>query len=219
MKHLYVFALTSLALAFSAQAQLVHLTIEGIVTDRFGGTGWWNGGGSGVGQTALLDIYYNAARPPVSSDPALPFATYLPGGADDRWRLRYGAVDIGASWRRLTVSDEDLRLFYSDLTTFTTLEADLVFANDPSPGLALPFPPLPSLEPGSTTTGPRFPSTFRFDTLDGFGLSEGTLLVGITRVTAESVNSPTPIPEAATYGWIAAAACAGAALMRRRRRT
>lgn len=200
MKHLPFFflALPLSCMAPLAQAQLVHLTLQGTVIEKFDGDTWWNGPGSGLGEPVRLDLTYDSHLSPMSDDPLDPVAVY--SVASSSWRLRYGRIDASASLDSITVSDTALWANYFSLASLTTLDLKLNFAGDPSPGMSLPTGPFPPLAPASAAEGDsRYASRFTFDTLSGFGLDPGSITVGIDRLTVETLPPASAVPEPSTY--------------------
>lgn len=217
--------LASLGLATSTRAQLVHLTIEGTVTEKFGGDAWWTGSGSGVGATALLHVYYDSQTRLTTIDPP----GRESGGEDmallggdplnNYWRLEFGQLNVSAPLDSIAVATTAMFLNTLLLDSLTTFELQLEFASDLPLDQTVPAPPFPPLAPRSPEDGlTGYASTFTFDTLSAGGLGGGSIVVGIDTLRAELIPATTPVPEASTYGYGAALLLGLAVLARRKRR-
>jgi hypothetical protein len=210
MKPVFLFVACVFGSMTPAIGQLIHLTVDGVVTDKFGGDSWWSGDGSGVGEAATLHLYYDPQLSVAIAEPWLPSRSYRSNSAANNfWRLEFGHVDIAAPFETIDISDTELSLHYfSEARGFTTLDLRLVFGADPSPGFALPVPPFPNLAAADPALPfGMYPSAFMFDTLDGFELDEGSLFVGVERLRAETVARFQPVPEPGAF------AIAGAMLL------
>lgn len=204
---LFIFALSALGSAISLRAQLVHVAVSGTVTEKFGGASWWTGPGSGVGASALLDVFYDSQARGVAS----------PAPETNYWRLRFGQLDVTAPIT--SIAWENTSLFIETLvqSNLTTLNLELKFAA-PAPADPLPAPPFPPLAPRSPSGGlTGYTSTANFDTLSAGGLGSGSLIIGVDNLRAEGVTGGVPVPEPSTYALGAALVLGGLTLARRRR--
>lgn len=203
---LLLLALSPLGTTTSLQAQLVHLAIQGTVTEKFGGGAWWTG--SGVGAPALLDVFYDAKPVTLSATPT-PENNY--------WRLRFGQLDASAPIS--SIAWENTSLFVETLVqgSLTTLNLELKFTA-PSPADPLPAPPFPPLAPRSPAGGlTGYTSTVDFDTRSLGGLGAGSLVIGVDSFRAELLTGSVPVPEASTFGYGAGLVLVCLVTMRRRK--
>jgi hypothetical protein len=203
----------------TASAQLVHMTLDGVVTSKFEGESWWPGGGSGENQPARLHLYYDSRMQGDPQDPWVPARTYHSNSAANNfWRLEYGSLDVAAPFQTIEVSDTGMSLYSFRSSDFSTLDLKLTFASDPSPNFALPVPPFPLLGmPDPDLPWVTQSSTFVFDTGGGKGYDEGSLFVDVTAARGEIVPPFQAVPEATTYA-LAAALLIGTVILRRKRR-
>lgn len=215
-RYLFAVALVS-AMSTSALAQLVHVTVQGIVTSKFEGDDWWDGAGSGEDQPARLHLYYDSELPGQPMDPWSGARTFQSNSAANNfWRLEYGAIDVSAPIQQIEVSENSLSIYAFRLSDFTTLDLQLSFAGETWPGFALPLPPFPALaSPDPELPWVKHPSSFVFDTAGFSEFGEGSIFVGIEGVQSEYVARFQAVPEPATYGYWSAAALGALVAWRR----
>jgi hypothetical protein len=215
-RHLIALALAS-AVGASASAQLVHVTLDGIVTSKFEGGDWWKGPGSGEDQPARLQLFYDSELPAQAREPWSTTRTYQSNSAKNNfWRLQYGALDVSAPIHDIEISETGFTIYAFRESDFTTLDLKVAFA-EPWPGFALPLPPFPALAaPDPELPWVTHPSSFVFDTAGPAGLDEGSIFVGIDYVRSEYVERFQAVPESSAYGLSAAAALGAAVAWRRR---
>jgi hypothetical protein len=226
---LIVATLVTISAAVPAQAQLVHLAFEApaktgaykLSGDRPSVYPWDTSGMGSLPALLQLDIYYDLASPQSGANEFS--ATYSPLDPSRNFgRVRLDDPKVGqpfdftVSIDRITVQDHALYLtgMVPPGWEYPPFEVTLGFASALG-DLSLPQPPLPAFDPQF------LPHLYLEGDAALFGLEHlagGIIIAGFDNVRAELITDFTAVPEASTYGLMAALTALACVVIRSGRR-
>lgn len=193
------------------QLYKMEVILQGDTLERFGSPFWTSGQFLGT----YLVLEYDLRLAPQPAPPGSVATTYLTNGPHNFWQLSVGDEQLVGPIPSLQVSDTGMSLHFSDASTGTVLDMNLVYRFPPPPGRLLPGTPGSSVDFAEQFLPPADPnlpmSSFAFRTDGGFGLASGGFRSEVyeARYLTEEYPFPPPVvgpvPEPVAFaGWGAA---------------